>query len=152
MESEKLEQVWRAVCDQVKSYNNIDPSQINAFFSRLQPQAMSEDFLMLTADNDFIKWYADVQRQYGIEPYVKVENPDPFFTQNRYQGDNGEELFFLANSHLHNPYRGRIVFTDVFFPGKPFDIIELFTEGGNVTLKKGDVTALETIRCTPVEP
>ena len=55
MESEKLEQVWRAVCDQVKSYNNIDPSQINAFFSRLQPQAMSEDFLMLTADNDFIK-------------------------------------------------------------------------------------------------
>ena len=47
---------------------------------------------------------------------------------------------------------GRIVFTDVFFPGKPFDIIELFTEGGNVTLKKGDVTALETIRCNPVEP
>ena len=47
---------------------------------------------------------------------------------------------------------GRIVFTDVFFPGKPFDIIELFTEGGNVTLKKGAVTALETIRCNPVKP
>ena len=44
MESEKLEQVWRAVCDQVKSYNNIDPSQINAFFSRLQPQAMSNRY------------------------------------------------------------------------------------------------------------
>ena len=38
MESEKLEQVWRAVCDQVKSYNNIDPSQINAFFSRCSPR------------------------------------------------------------------------------------------------------------------
>ena len=62
MESEKLEQVWRAVCDQVKSYNNIDPSQINAFFSRLQPQAMSEDFLMLTADNDFIKTW--IERHY----------------------------------------------------------------------------------------
>ena len=70
------------------------------------------------ADNDFIKWYADVQRQYGIEPYMKVENPDPFFTQNRYQGDNGEELFFLANSHLHNPYRGRIVFTDEITAGR----------------------------------
>lgn len=62
MESEKLEQVWRTVCDQVKSYNNIDPSQINAFFSRLQPQAMSEDFLMLTADNDFIKTW--IERHY----------------------------------------------------------------------------------------
>ena len=62
MESEKLEQVWRAVCYQVKSYNNIDPSQINAFFSRLQPQAMSEDFLMLTADNDFIKTW--IERHY----------------------------------------------------------------------------------------
>ena len=92
------------------------------------------------ADNDFIKWYADVQRQYGIEPYVKVENPDPFFTQNRYQGDNGEELFFLANSHLHDPYRGRIVFTDEITAGRypwVWDMengkrwrIELDNEGG----------------------
>ncbi|MEA5020991.1 MAG: chromosomal replication initiator protein DnaA [Gordonibacter sp.] len=62
MDSEKLEQVWGALCDQVKSYNNIDPSQINAFFSRLHPQAMSEDFLMLTADNDFIKTW--IERHY----------------------------------------------------------------------------------------
>ena len=69
------------------------------------------------ADNDFIKWYADVQRQYGIEP-LRGQNPDPFFAENRYQGDNGEELFFLANSHLHNPYRGRIVFTDEITAGR----------------------------------
>ena len=62
MESEKLEQVWQSVCTQIKSYNNIDPSQINAFFSRLHPQAMSEDFLMITADNDFIKTW--IERRY----------------------------------------------------------------------------------------
>lgn len=62
MDSEKLEQVWRMLCEQVKNYNNIDPSQINAFFSRLHPQAMSEDFLMLTADNDFIKTW--IERHY----------------------------------------------------------------------------------------
>ena len=103
------------------------------------------------ADNDFIKWYADVQRQYGIEPYVKVENPDPFFTQNRYQGDNGEELFFLANSHLHNPYRGRIVFTDEITAGRypwVWDMengkrwrIELDKEGG-YTLDMGPADSL----------
>ena len=59
MNSEKLEQVWSEVCGQVKSYNNIDPSQINAFFSRLHPQAMSDGFLMITADNDFIKTWVE---------------------------------------------------------------------------------------------
>lgn len=74
MDSKKLEQTWLTICDQVKSYNNIDPSQINAFFSRLHPQAMSEDFLMLTADNDFIKtWierhYADFIKQALMDLY-----------------------------------------------------------------------------------
>lgn len=63
MDSDKLTQNWQQVCDQIKSYNNIDPSQINAFFSRLQPQAMSEGFLMLTADNDFIKTW--IERHYA---------------------------------------------------------------------------------------
>ena len=62
MDNEKLEQAWNEICNQVKSYKNIDPSQINAFFSRLHPQAMSEGFLMLTADNDFIKTW--IERHY----------------------------------------------------------------------------------------
>lgn len=63
MNSDKLEKTWEEICVQVKSYNNIDPSQINAFFSRLHPQAMSEGFLMLTADNDFIKTW--IERHYA---------------------------------------------------------------------------------------
>lgn len=55
MESKHLENAWKEVCDQVKSYPGVDPSQVNAFFSRLSPQAMSEDFLMLTADTEFIR-------------------------------------------------------------------------------------------------
>lgn len=62
MDSEMLEKAWEEVCSQVKGYNNIDPTQINAFFSRLHPQAMSEGFLMLTADNDFIKTW--IERHY----------------------------------------------------------------------------------------
>lgn len=55
MESAKLDNAWQKVCEQVKSYPTVAPSQVNAFFSRLSPQAMSEDFLMLTADTEFIK-------------------------------------------------------------------------------------------------
>ena len=62
MNDEMLEAAWLDVCKQVKGYNNIDPTQVDAFFSRLHPQAMSEGFLMLTADNDFIKTW--VERHY----------------------------------------------------------------------------------------
>ena len=62
MDSEQLAFEWHNVCEQVKSYSSIDDKQINAFFSRLVPQAMSDGFLMLTADNDFIKTW--IERHY----------------------------------------------------------------------------------------
>lgn len=62
MDSEKIQATWQEVCEQVKGYNNIDSSQINAFFSRLYPQVMSEGFLMLTTDNNFIKTW--IERHY----------------------------------------------------------------------------------------
>ena len=62
MDSGKLNENWGEVCRHVKTYENLDASQIDAFFSRLQPQAMSDGFLMLTADNDFIKTW--IERHY----------------------------------------------------------------------------------------
>ena len=60
MNSEMLMAEWKRICDVIRSYDSINASQMNAFFSRLQPQAMSEDFLMLTADNDFIKTWIEL--------------------------------------------------------------------------------------------
>ena len=62
MDAEKLNSSWESICAQIKSFNNIDKTQINAFFSRLHPQAMSDGYLMLTADNDFIKTW--IERHY----------------------------------------------------------------------------------------
>ncbi|MCI8469844.1 MAG: chromosomal replication initiator protein DnaA [Eggerthellaceae bacterium] len=63
MDSGQLTENWNRVCDIVCGYDEVDPSQFKAFFYRLQPQAMSEGFLMLTADTDFIKTW--VERHYG---------------------------------------------------------------------------------------
>jgi len=62
MDTEKLNSSWENICTQIKTYKNIDATQINAFFSRLHPQAMSDGYLMLTADNDFIKTW--IERHY----------------------------------------------------------------------------------------
>lgn len=62
MDADNLNSSWHNICEQIKKFDNIDATQINAFFSRLHPQAMSEGFLMLTADNDFIKTW--IERHY----------------------------------------------------------------------------------------
>lgn len=59
MNSGTLTDNWIKVCTQISTYDGVDISQMRAFFSRLQPQAMSEGFLMLTADNDFIRSWVE---------------------------------------------------------------------------------------------
>ncbi|WP_139651390.1 chromosomal replication initiator protein DnaA [Raoultibacter phocaeensis] len=78
MDSEMLEKEWERICSQVKGYNNIDPTQINAFFSRLHPQAMSDGFLMLTADNDFIKTWIEKHYVEVIKQALLDLNDLPF--------------------------------------------------------------------------
>ena len=62
MNKQMLNRSWDEVCEQVKSYDGVDAAQVHAFFLRLHAQAMSDGFLMLTADNDFIKKW--VERHY----------------------------------------------------------------------------------------
>ena len=55
MNSEELREQWSRVYEAVISSDDVDTSQATAFLSRLQPQAMSDDFIMLTADNSWLK-------------------------------------------------------------------------------------------------
>lgn len=59
MDSEKLNEQWSAICAQINSYPDVNVAEISAFFSRLEPQAMSDSFLMLTAGNEFIKSWVE---------------------------------------------------------------------------------------------
>ena len=68
---------------QLKSYPTINASQIDAFFSRVQIQAASPGFIMLTSDNAFIKdwiekhYLKDIQQAlnelYGVDFQVLIE-------------------------------------------------------------------------------
>ena len=72
MNNQELEQIWSDVCTKVKTYESIDSAQIDAFFSRLHPQAASDGFIMLTADNDFIRTW--IERHYAS--YIKMALED----------------------------------------------------------------------------
>ena len=60
MNSNELAQAWERVCDLVKQDPSIDRGQFEALSSRLQPQAMSDGYLMVTADNDFIRNWIEI--------------------------------------------------------------------------------------------
>ena len=83
VDSSNLYETWQLVCNQVKGYDSVNPVQVDAFFSRLQPQAISDGFLIVTADTAFIK--SQVERRFmttiqqalkdlfGIDYLVEIE-------------------------------------------------------------------------------
>lgn len=83
MNSEEVNREWAEICSRVKTYSTINASQVNAFFSRLNPQVMSEDFLMITADNDFIKTWIErhyveyihqaLEEMHGVDYTIAIE-------------------------------------------------------------------------------
>lgn len=66
--------------------------------------------LLKKPDKDFIGWYRDIQEKYNIDPYLRIETPDPFVMQNRYQADDGSEIFYIIHSQIHNSHRTKISF------------------------------------------
>lgn len=55
-------EIWDGICTQIKSYQEVDDNQLIAFFSRLHLQAFSPGFVMLSADNEFIRIW--IERHY----------------------------------------------------------------------------------------
>jgi hypothetical protein len=75
-------------------------------------KAYPERFILLKRpEKDFIGWYAEVQKNYNIKPYLQIEKTDPYVYQNRYQDENGSEFLYLINSHINNSHRTIITFS-----------------------------------------
>ena len=75
-------------------------------------EAMPDNFIHLEkpADDNFMAWYPAIQKQYGLTPSVQIESPDPFVMANLFTRDDGSEIYFFTNAHLHNSHSTRLVF------------------------------------------
>ncbi|WP_294441137.1 chromosomal replication initiator protein DnaA [uncultured Slackia sp.] len=83
MDSNNLYDTWQRVIAQVKGYDSVNPVQVDAFFGRLTPQAISDGFLIVTADTEFIKMQVEkrfmtaIQQAlldlFGIDYLVEIE-------------------------------------------------------------------------------
>lgn len=72
-----LTELWTKLILQLKSYPNVNASQIDAFFSRVQVQAASPGFVMFTSDNGFIKDWIEKHYIKDIQQALKdIYNTD----------------------------------------------------------------------------
>ncbi len=100
MNSQEISQAWLDVCTHIKSFSDVSVGSFEAFASRLQPQAMSSNYLMLTADTIWIQeWvkknYRDIiiralNEMYGTSFTVDIEYdpsqaPQPVIQQPSYE-------------------------------------------------------------------
>jgi len=91
------------------NYENKD-KEVSAYIEKMK--SFPDRFILLKRPvKDLIGWYRDVQKQYNIDPCLRIENPNPYVFQNRYQSDDGSELILIINSHIHNPHKTKITFS-----------------------------------------
>lgn len=74
--------------------------------------------LLHKPEKDFVGWYQGVQKEYGLAPYLTIEKPDLYLMQNRYQGDNKEEIFFFSYAHRYDSHQTRITFSNEIVKGR----------------------------------
>lgn len=59
MQPTELTKKWKEICEKVSSYPDVNTSQFNALLTRIQPQAISDGFLLLTTESSFMKTWAE---------------------------------------------------------------------------------------------
>jgi hypothetical protein len=60
----------------------------------------SRIFTVAPPEKDIVEWFAGVQRQCGITPYMKIDRPNEFVSQIRQQSAGGKDIFFVSNCSL----------------------------------------------------
>jgi len=62
-------------------------------------KAYPDRFVLLKRPhNNFLGWFKAIQEKYSIAPYVRIDSPNPFLSQVRYQADEMDVLIFINSS------------------------------------------------------
>ncbi len=59
-------------------------------------QNYSSQVFTVEAPDEMIPWFGKIQQQYGLKPYMTIENPSPYVSQIRHQAE-GKDIFFITN-------------------------------------------------------
>ena len=68
-------------------------------------------------ESNVLEWYQNIQQKYGLTPYVKIDSPNSFVTQVRYQ-TAGTEILLFINSDAQTAHPIKIAVNKALYAGK----------------------------------
>lgn len=92
--------------------------KVKDWTEKLSPFA--DRFVLISKPEDlrFLEWYKDLQQQYNLPTYLKIDQPDRYLMQIRYKSDDNTEIFFFSNAHKHEDRGSRIHFAEDITKGR----------------------------------
>ncbi|MDR1518031.1 MAG: hypothetical protein LBS52_08070 [Dysgonamonadaceae bacterium] len=83
-------------------------AKIVTAMKKVYPQRI---FTVDAPKDDIVKWFADVQKQCDIKPYMKIDNPNKCVSQIRHRAE-GKDIFFISNASQDERFSLNLSFPD----------------------------------------
>ncbi|MDR0348225.1 MAG: glycoside hydrolase family 2 [Tannerella sp.] len=85
--------------------------QVAQIIGRMKGSYPKQIFAAEAPGEDLLGWFAALQRQCEIKPYLKINKPDRFVSQIRHRGE-GKDIYFISNYSMDNRIPMQITFPD----------------------------------------
>ena len=115
-----VENGGRLVCVETVPYKSLGMHENNELEDQKIRQAMqhikndfAKQFIFVKKpDSNFVDWYKGVQSSYDLPHVLTFSEPDPYLMQIHYVTDDGNDVFFICNSHRYNKKDVEVVFSE----------------------------------------
>jgi hypothetical protein len=85
--------------------------QVASTIAAMEKDFASRIYTVAPPGDDIIAWFAGVQQQCGVMPYMKIDRPNPSVSQIRQQAA-GKDIFFISNCSLDNRIKLQVSFPE----------------------------------------
>lgn len=88
-----------------------DDLQVSQIIGRMKEDYPRQIFSVEAPGEDVSDWYANVQKQCDIKPYLSIDKPNRFVSQIRHQG-GGKDIYFISNYNMDERVSLRVTFPE----------------------------------------
>ena len=86
-------------------------AKVKQIIADMKQTCSSRVFLVDAPGEMIAPWFAKVQQQCGLKPYMSIANPNPYVSQIRRQS-KGKDIFFIANCSTNEHYAIQVAFPE----------------------------------------
>ena len=116
----------RIVCVETEPYQSLgmhadnaaEDAKVKACMDAIRQQYPDRYIFVNKPESDFIGWYRNLQDKYNLPHAMTVAEPNPYVMQIHYRTADGNDVFFIANTHRYQSYLAHLSFAPEITRGK----------------------------------